>query len=99
MEEPDSSPKVGQEGKTTVPVPASEKSQRSIMSGASGVDRYDFKGNPIKKGTKYRLSFKDDVHGEPITEVKEVQAYKSNYMGNDPYGSASAKQGCACIVM
>lgn len=89
-----SSPKADEE-----PAIPSSRSQRSIISGMSErSDRKDAHGNAIEKGSKgHKASFRDEVAAAPISEVKEVVAYKSNYINSN--FDDGEKQTCGCSLM
>merc|ERR1719330_1918029 len=72
----------------------------SIMSGMSGRnDRVDQRGVKIEKGAKlHRPSFRDQMQPEqPISDVQEVTAYKTPYLGGDI--DDNGKTGCGCSIM
>lgn len=92
----------GAVSKTTsdgVPEISHDASAHSILAGKSGrLSRADTAGNTIEKGKReHKVSFRDEVEGAPVEDVKEVTAYKGGpFSMNADYGGQG---GCGCAVM
>lgn len=70
----------------------------SIIKGNSGREsRVDANGNKIVAGGNMRCSFRDELGQGTVSEVKEITAYKSPYLGG--MDQDSEKQGCACTLL
>lgn len=69
-----------------------------IIKGNSGRDgRVDANGNKIAPGGHMRCSFRDEQGQGNVSDVKEITAYKTPYMGG--MDQDTEKQGCACTLL
>lgn len=77
-------------------MPQPPTTPNSILSGQSGRQRTDVKGNKIEKGQgqpRHQVSFRDEAAQGPIADVNEVQTYKN--ISSDAGGNAA----CCCTLL
>mmetsp|Transcript_123945 Transcript_123945/g.246764 ORF Transcript_123945/g.246764 Transcript_123945/m.246764 type:complete len:101 (+) Transcript_123945:108-410(+) len=93
-----------QDASNVPPEIRSGPSHTSILSGSDKLaarQRCDSHGNTIQKGSKsHRCSWRDEMdEKKAVSDIKEVQAFKTHNLPNVGFDRDDDKQGCHCILM